>query len=125
MAPAAPYARFEDYAARYGAEGADRERVGVLLADASAIIGAMLPAGSDAPSALLESTACAMVNRAMACAGAGGIAQCTQTAGAYTESLRFANPHGDLYLTQAEKDALGIGGGLVGCLDLGGGGRRA
>lgn len=121
----AAYALFNDYAARYAADYTDEARITVLLEDASAIIDAMLPAGSDAPAALLTSTACAMVNRAMACAGAGGIAQCTQTAGAYTESLRFANPHGDLYLTQVEKDALGIGGGLVGCLDLGGGGSRA
>lgn len=120
----AAHATFEDYAARYAAEPADEARITVLLEDASAIIDSMLPGGT-APEALLTSTACAMVNRAMACAGAGGIAQCTQTAGAYTESLRFANPHGDLYLTQAERDALGIGGGLVGCLDLGGGGSRA
>jgi hypothetical protein len=27
----------------------------------------------------------------------------------YTESVELANPYGDLFLTQAEKDALGIG----------------
>lgn len=120
----AAHATYQDYAARYDANADEQGRITVLLEDASAIIDSTLSGGT-APAALLTSTACAMVNRAMAAADMGGISQCTQTAGAYTESLRFANPHGDLYLTQAEKDALGIGGGLVGCLDLGGGGSRA
>lgn len=119
-----PYAFFDDFAARYGADKADESRIDLLLGDASAIIDAAHPA-PDTPPQLLGAVACAMVSRALASDGMGGIAQCTQTAGAYTESLRFANPNGDLYLMQAEKDALGIGGGLVGCLDLGGGGRRA
>ena len=118
----ASYAYFDDYAARYDANHADEKRITVLLEDASAIIDSMLPGGT-APAALLTSTACAMVNRAMASAGMGGISQYSEGAAGMTASVTYANPHGDLYLTQVEKDALGIGGGCVGFCDLTGGAR--
>lgn len=118
----AAHAFFNDYAARYAAEPADMARITVLLEDASAIIDSMLSGGT-APEALLTSTACAMVNRAMAAADMGGISQYSEGAIGMTASVTFANPHGDLYLTQAEKNALGIGGGCVGFCDLTGGAR--
>lgn len=118
----ASYAYFDDYAARYRADPADEKRITVLLEDASAIIDSMLPSGT-APAALLTSTACAMVNRAMAAADMGGISQYSEGAAGMTASVTYANPHGDLYLTQVEKDALGIGGGRIGFCDLSGGGR--
>ena len=117
----AAYAFFEDYAARYAAEPTDEKRITVLLEDASAIIDSML--SGTAPEALLTSTACAMVNRAMAAADMGGISQYSEGAIGMTASVTYANPHGDLYLTQVEKDALGIGGGMVGLCDLTGGAR--
>lgn len=118
----ASYAYFDDYAARYDADHADEKRITVLLEDASAIIDSMLPGGT-APAALLTSTACAMVNRAMASAGMGGISQYSEGAAGMTASVAYANPSGDLYLTQVEKDALGIGGGRIGFCDLTGGAR--
>lgn len=118
----AAYAFFDDYAARYAADPADEKRVTVLLEDASAIIDSMLSGGT-APAALLASIACAMVNRAMSAGGMGGISQYSEGAAGMTASVTYANPHGDLYLTQVEKDALGIGGGCIGFCDLTGGAR--
>ncbi len=118
----AAYAFFDDYAARYAADPADRKRIEVLLEDASALIASMCPSGT-APESLLTSTACAMVYRAMAAADMGGISQYSEGAIGMTASVTFANPHGDLYLTQVEKDALGIGGGRIGFCDLTGGAR--
>lgn len=118
----AAHAFFDDYAARYAAEPADETRITVLLEDASAIIDSMLSGGT-APEALLTSTACAMVNRAMASDGMGGVSQYSEGAIGMTASVTYANPHGDLYLTQVERDALGIGGGCIGFCDLTGGAR--
>ena len=118
----AAHATFKDYAARYAAEPSDMARITVLLEDASAIIDSMLSGGT-APEALLTSTACAMVNRAMAAADMGGISRYSEGAIGMTASVTYANPHGDLYLTQVEKDALGIGGGCIGFCDLTGGAR--
>ena len=39
---------------------------------------------------------------------AAGISQSSQTAGPFTESLTYANPAGDLYLTNAERTSLGL-----------------
>ena len=36
-----------------------------------------------------------------------GVSQGTQTAGSYSESLTWANPSGDIYLTASEKESLG------------------
>ena len=118
----AAYAFFDDYAARYAADPADKKRIEVLLGDASDLIESMQPSGT-APASLLASTACAMVYRAMASAGMGGISQYSEGAAGMTASVTYANPHGDLYLTQVEKDALGIGGGCIGFCDLTGGAR--
>lgn len=49
-----------------------------------------------------------------------GVTQSTQTAGSYSESLSYANPAGDLYLTTSEKEALG-GDGEAWAYDLAGG----
>ena len=118
----AAYAFFDDYAARYAADPADKKRIEVLLGDASDLIESMQPSGT-ASASLLTSTVCAMVYRAMASAGMGGISQYSEGAAGMTASVTYANPHGDLYLTQVEKDALGIGGGCIGFCDLTGGAR--
>ncbi len=118
----AAYAFFDDYAARYAADPADKKRIEVLLGDASDLIESMQPSGT-ASASLLTSTACAMVYRAMAAADMGGISQYSEGAAGMTASVTYANPHGDLYRTQVEKDALGVGGGFIGFCDLCGGAR--
>ena len=47
----------------------------------------------------------------------GGISDYSESAIGLSDSVKFANPHGDLYLTSTEKAALGIGGGSVGVYD--------
>lgn len=118
----AAHAFFDDYAARYDADPADKKRIEVLLGDASDLIESMQPSGA-APESLMVSIACAMVNRAVSAAGFGGISDYSEGAIGMTASVKFANPNGDLYLTQVERDALGIGGGCVGFCDLAGGAR--
>lgn len=118
----AAYAFFDDYAARYNANADDEKRITVLLEDASAIIDSMLSGGT-APAALLTSTACAMVYRAMAAADMGGISQYSEGAAGMTASVTYADPYGGLKLLPQEKDALGIGGGRIGFCDLTGGAR--
>lgn len=42
-----------------------------------------------------------------------GATQLSETSAQFNASVEFANPSGDLYLTAAEREALGIGGGLA------------
>ncbi|WP_326600510.1 Gp19/Gp15/Gp42 family protein [Rhodococcus sp. PD04] len=94
---------------------AEKASATVLLEDASVAIRAeCLDAGIDAddlPADLTRMVACAIVKRSMQAAtsevGDGVTAYSTGT-GPFTESLTFANPTGELYLTKAEKKRLGI-----------------
>ncbi|MFD6093979.1 Gp19/Gp15/Gp42 family protein [Oerskovia sp. NPDC060338] len=53
---------------------------------------------------------CAMVERAMKADGSrAGVTQGSQTFGPFAESVTYANPTGDLYLTKAERKLLGVG----------------
>ena len=97
----------------------ERERAQALLLDAVARLRAQAP---DAAADLVRSVACAMVIRAMA-AGASaplGATQSQWSADSYSASVSFANPSGDLYLTQQEQRLLGIGTGRIGFVQLGG-----
>ena len=40
-----------------------------------------------------------------------GATQLSETSAQFNASVQFANPYGDMFLTQQEKDSLGIGGG--------------
>ncbi len=52
----------------------------------------------------VERIACMAVKRAMqAGPDMSGVTKSTQTAGSYSESLSYANPAGDLYLTTSER----------------------
>ncbi|MFR2313489.1 MAG: Gp19/Gp15/Gp42 family protein [Bifidobacterium sp.] len=69
----------------------------------------------------MKRIACMAVKRAMqAGPDMSGVTQSTQTAGSYSESLSYANPAGDLYLTTSEKEALG-GDGETWAYDMAGG----
>lgn len=65
--------------------------------------------------ALLAQVNVNMVKRAMvsASAGAFGVDQASATMGPFQQSMRYANPNGDFYLTGAEKSALGIDEGYI------------
>ena len=61
---------------------------------------------------LLRMVSANMVSRSLASASTEslGVGEATYTMGPFTQSLNFANPSGDLYLTKQEKRLLGIGG---------------
>ena len=117
------FATVEDLEARWRPLSEDEQaRADVLLADASAYIASMMSAAGASytdPDDLLESAlrsvTCNVVKRAMDSPGGyTGLTQYTQGAIGYSESMSYANPNGDMYLTKAEKRLLGIGTGTFG-----------
>lgn len=87
----------------------EKSQAQVLLADASAIISSQTDTAQIDPS-LLTAVCCSMVKRSLSAqAFNAGITQTSQNVGGVSESFTFANPTGDLYLSQTERKALGIG----------------
>lgn len=117
-----PFAQVGDLEARWHAlTGDERTRAETLLQDASDLIRTTCPQWANAKPATLKRIACMAVKRAMqAGPDMSGVTQSTQTAGSYSESLSYANPAGDLYLTTSEKEALG-GDGEAWAYDMAGG----
>lgn len=94
----------------------EKSTAAALLEDASEIVRAdCSDAGVNADAIAAARTrmvVCAIVKRAMHAAAsevADGVTTFSSGTGPFTESLTFANPTGDLYLTKAEKRRLGIG----------------
>lgn len=104
-------------------------RATTLLGRASDMLSAMVDVtnGDQSQAALLKGVCCSMVQRAMTSTNLFGVSQTAQTAGPYSESMTFANPSGDMYLTSTEKRLLGVGRSYAtGCIkvaihDAGGG----
>lgn len=120
------YATIDDLEARYGEVPSElSDRVDALLEDAATILDAQVAVDiSDQQQlARLRLVSCSMVNRALQAAesDAYGISQASMTAGSYTQSMSYANPSGDLYLTGTEKRMLGIGTGYILSLRAGSG----
>lgn len=117
----AAFADVSDLESRWRAlTGSERARAEVLLRDAAAIIEAegVDASGPGAAAAeMLKIVSCDMVRRAMlASPDSPPAAQGSLTVGPFSESLTYANPTGDLYLTRAERRRLGAGGGRVGSI---------
>lgn len=114
---AAAFATVGDYEARYG-DVEDPERIGVLLADASAFIAAypgfVHREGDPLQAANLVRVACAVVRRFLSAGDLAGVSSYSQTAGSYTVQVSPANAGEDFYLTAADRRALGVGTGRVG-----------
>lgn len=114
-----PFASVADIEARWRElSTSERTKATALLSDATALLLAngVVPDISDAiKSALLKSITCNMVIRSMPVGDNFnfGVSQYSQTVGAVSESFTMPNPTGDLYLTRAEKKALGISGSKV------------
>lgn len=120
------YATIDDLEARYGEVPSElSDRVDALLEDAATILDAQVAVDiSDQQQlARLRLVSCSMVNRALQAAesDAYGISQASMTAGSYTQSMSYANPSGDLYLTGTEKRMLGVGTGYILSLRAGSG----
>ena len=102
--------------------GPERDRAATLLEDASVMLRAEFPditaRTTAVPPALPELdpavpriVVCKMVKRSMlASVDQPPVTAQQQSAGPYAQSLTFANPTGDLYLTKAERRMLGYGG---------------
>lgn len=96
----------------------DEERAETALMDASVImVAAMKKSGVDYSSpdelqqAALVAVCCNMVKRTLAVDDdIPGVTQYSQGANGFSESWSYANPSGDLYMTKAERQMLGIHG---------------
>lgn len=114
------FATVADIEARWkDLDSTEEARATALLMDASAMLSSQLgdveiEEGSTLDYAL--TAVCAnMVIRAMSASASDlyGVTQSAMTAGPYTQSMSYANPTGDLYITKAEKAMLGIGEGYI------------
>ena len=93
----------------------ERKRAALLLEDAESLIKDECPRWHTASEATLRRIACKIVQRALNTPfgeDVGAIQQTSTTAGPYSQQMSYANPQGDMYLTKAEKRALG-GGALA------------
>lgn len=129
----AAFATVSDLEARWRPlSEADKARAQALLDDASAIVRAECKGIDDQIVAVPPATVpeldpavptmvvCAMVKRAMLSGvDAAGVTSTQQTAGPFSQSLSFANPSGDLYLTKSERRILGCGGQRAGSVPMG------
>lgn len=118
-----PFASSAEVAARWRPLApAEQTTAGILVQDASAMIRTRKPDIDDlieivppATRPRLDPTipkivVCAMVKRAMLASGySDGVATEQNTAGPYSQSITYANPSGNLYLTKSEKADLGVG----------------
>lgn len=122
----AAYASVGDLASRWKPlEGAEAETASALLGDAAVEIRAAAPNIDDRIAAgVLDADApvivsCRMVKRSMSGpAGFEGVSQWSPTSGPHSQSLTFANPAGDMYLTKADRKLLGIGGSRAFTIDM-------
>ena len=111
------YATLEDLEARRGVLDLDeREKAAALLDDAAVILDGLVTIdGSEEQETLLMIVSCNMVSRALSTTpDAYGVSSLSTTAGVYSESLQYANPSGDMYLTKLEKRLLGVTTSYIG-----------
>lgn len=102
------YATVGDVSARWRTlSDSEETRCVALLADASDLIRTTCPNWQEAGEDTLRRVTCAAVIRALQSGDMAGVTQSSQTAGPFSQSWSYSNPSGDLYLTKAEKKALG------------------
>ena len=119
-----PFCSVEDYRARYPDDETPDAVLAEALLEATDLISAAMDEGGVSYTDPTESFTyrlrriCRTVaHRAVGGGGGGGddlpfgATQLSETSAQFSASVQLANPYGDMFLTQAEKDALGIGGG--------------
>ena len=117
-----PFASVEEYRLRYPEDATDDGVLLEALIEATDLImGEMEGSGIDCsePSGRLAyrlMRVCRSVTRRAIGDGAAsdipfGATRLGEVADTFNASVELANPYGDMFLTQAERDALGIGGG--------------
>lgn len=119
-----PFASVEDYRRAYPDDGTDDVELRERLLDATDAICAAMDEGGVEYADPSESFTfrlmriCRQVAHRALGGGRGadipfGATELREAADTFSASVTLANPNGDLYLTQAERDALGIGGGTA------------
>lgn len=107
-----PFATLQELKARWPDHppGAD-DHATVLLEDASQFILDVCPSAETATESTRRRIVCAVVRRSMQAAQQGmeGIQTESLGSGPFSMSQTPSNPHGDFYLTKAERKALGEG----------------
>lgn len=107
-----PFATLEEFKARWPdfPSGADAHAT-ILLEDASQFMLDTVKSSVDAAAATRRRIVCAVVRRSMSASDSdtAGLESFQANTGPYAFSGKPANPHGDFYLTKAEKTALGEG----------------
>lgn len=124
----AAYATVSDLEARWRTLDEDERAVAeVKLSDASVYLRGRVPdldqrvADGVLDPDIPKIVVCGMVKRAMNTPGLGadgGLASAQQSAGPFSQSLTYSNPDGNLFLSKAEKQLLGIGKGRAFGVDL-------
>lgn len=97
----------------------EESRASVLLDDAAVYLSALVTVDptDEEQAAVLKTVSCSMVQRVMSAdVDTYGLSQTSMTTGSYTQSMTFANPSGDFYLTGFEKVMLGISGSRIGTI---------
>lgn len=107
------FATAEDYEARWGAVPADEQGiVSATLDDAGLMLRSKVAVdeGDQELMDRLKMVSLNMAKRAMATYDGGvyGASQTDAQMGPFQQSVHWSNPSGDLYVTAAEKDLLGI-----------------
>lgn len=106
---------------------AEKARARVLLNDASAVLRSEVRdldarLASEPPTAssdLVRMVLCSVVKRAMLVGEeSAGVETATEANGPFSQSVKFTNPDGNLYLTKAERKMLGIGRQRAFSIDL-------
>lgn len=124
------YATVDDLAARWKElSSAEEDMASALLDDAAVMLRAIIPdldarlADERLDADVLSLVSCRMVRRAMSApAGFEGVSAFNQGAGPFSQSVSFANPSGEMWVSRAERRMLGLGGGGAFTVDLLGGG---
>ena len=110
------YATVDDLMKRWKYLNEDeQDRADTLLEDASNFInvefrnsGKTIDEDDPVLSSSLKIVCCSIVKRMMASGTDQAVSQASQTAGSYTFQATFANPNGDMYMTDREYRMLGI-----------------
>lgn len=114
------YATVDDLEARWRPlSTTEQDRAEVLLDDAAVYLSALVTVddSDQAQADVLKVVSCSMVQRVMSSdVDTFGVSQASMTAGSYTQSMTFANPSGDFYLTAMEKRLLGIASSKLGTI---------
>ncbi|MCF0121685.1 MAG: hypothetical protein HUJ74_00375 [Lachnospiraceae bacterium] len=111
------FATIEDLELRWRPlENEEKRLAHIKLLDATALItstlkksGIVIDQEDEAQKQNLVSVCCAIVKRSMSADSAEFLnaSSSTQIAGSYSQTISYANPGGDLYLTSSEKKQLG------------------